>query len=160
MLSLLKEDHPEQLARIIKESKGLVYLQVLDEEEAVIRVSGRGITIDDAARKKDINVRVHIGRDRLFDILEGRLTLEEAVRKGQLVVFGEPSMMLRCYGMWERVISLARTSARLYFLTYRLRGHPSSERDVRHEALREGFSRGKPGRPRGGRRLSFRVPPF
>jgi hypothetical protein len=124
LLSLLKEDHPEQLSRIVKEAKGLVYLQVLDEEEAVIRVNGRGITIEGAAKKREINVQVYIGRDCLFDVLEGRLTLEEAVRRGDLGVFGEPLMILRCYGMWERVISLARTSARLYFLTYRLQGRP------------------------------------
>ena len=137
LLSLLKEDHPEQLSRIVKESKGLVYLQVLDGEEAVIRVSERGITIDGTARKKEMNVRVYIGRDHLFDILEGRLTLEEAVRNGDLRVFGEPSMILRCYGMWERVISLGRTSARLYFLTYRLRERrPSGRSTARRPALR------------------------
>ena len=135
--SLLKEDHPEQLSRIVRESKGLIYLQVLDEEEAVIRVSDRGITIESQAKKKELNVRVYIGRDRLFDILEGRLTLEEAVRNGDLKVFGEPSMILRCYGMWERVISLARTSARLYFLTYRLQERPPSGRSTaRRPALR------------------------
>jgi hypothetical protein len=137
LLSLLKEDHPDQLRRIVRESKGLVYLQVLDEEEAVIRVSDRGITIESKARKRELNVRVYIGRDRLFDVLEGRLTLEEAVRNGDLRVFGEPSMILRCYGMWERVISLARTSARLYFLTYRLQERLSPGRSTgRRPALR------------------------
>ena len=57
----------------------------------------------------------------LFDVLEGRLTLAEAFETGGLKVFGTAQTLLRCYAIWERVISLARTSPRFYFLTYELR---------------------------------------
>ena len=38
-----------------------------------------------------------------------------------LLAPGDPLTLLRCYAIWERVISLARTSPRFYFLTYKLR---------------------------------------
>jgi hypothetical protein len=66
-------------------------------------------------------VRVYLTRACLFGILEGRLTLDQALADGQLRVFGDPRALLRCYGVWERVVSLARTSPRFYFLTYSLR---------------------------------------
>lgn len=121
LLDLLEKDYPTQLQGIVRDAKGLVYLQVLDNETAVLRVTGAGIRIENRARKKDVNVSVRVTRDGLFGILEGRLTLGEALRMDELRVSGDPGMILKCYGMWEKVISLARTSPRFYFLTYRLR---------------------------------------
>ncbi|MGH9920280.1 MAG: SCP2 sterol-binding domain-containing protein [Nitrososphaerales archaeon] len=121
LLDVLREDHPKQLSLLIKDANGLTYLQVLDKERAVITVRNRKITIASKARKDEINVRVYISRDCLFDVLEGKLTLAEAFETGELKVFGNAQTLLRCYAIWERVISLARTSPRFYFLTYELR---------------------------------------
>jgi len=121
LLDVMREDSPRELRRLIHDASGLTYLQTLDGEKAVIIVKNRQIAIAGRANKKDVNVRVHITRDCLFDILEGRLTLVEALDGGGLKVFGDPLTLLRCYAIWERVISLARKSPRFYFLTYELR---------------------------------------
>lgn len=121
LLDLLREDYPEQLDGIIREAKGLTYFQMLDKETAIIEVRNRRIRITSRARKNEINARVYMSRDCLFKVLEGRLTLEEAINAGDLLVFGDPLTLLRCYKIWERVISLARTSPQFYFLTYKLR---------------------------------------
>ncbi len=122
MLELLREDFPSQLEKLTRDADGLTYLQFLDGEEAVIIVRGSSISIaSKARRKKEINVRVRMTRACLFAVLEGRQTLAEALSAGGLKVFGDPLTLLRCYAIWERVISLARTSPRFYFLTYELR---------------------------------------
>lgn len=121
VLDLLREDFPAQLEKLTKDADGLTYLQLLDSEEAVIIVRGDTIRIATRARKKEINIRVRMSRACLFAVLEGRQTLAEALDAGGLKVFGDPLTLLRCYAIWERVISLARTSPRFYFLTYRLR---------------------------------------
>ncbi len=121
LLDVLREDYPTQLRRLIHDANGLTYLQVLDNERAVITVRNRKITITSRAKKKEVNVRVYISKKCLFDVLEGRLTLAEAFETGELKVFGGAETLLRCYAIWERVISLARTSPRFYFLTYELR---------------------------------------
>jgi hypothetical protein len=131
LLAILKEDYPRQLDGIVKEAKGLVYLQVLDKDKAVVKVRDGRITIAGLARKSETNVRVYTSRDCLFDILEGRVSLDEAVRSDDLRVFGDPLMILSCYRMWERVISLARASPRLYFLAYDLRDAPRSRGSAR-----------------------------
>jgi len=121
VLDLLREDFPSQLEKLTKEADGLTYLQLLDGEEAVIIVRGPSIRIASKARKREINVRVRMTRACLFAVLEGRQTLAEALEAGGLKVFGDPLTLLRCYAIWERVISLARRSPRFYFLTYELR---------------------------------------
>lgn len=121
LLDLLREDYPDQLDGIIRDAKGLTYFQRLDKETAIIEVRDRRIRIIGRARKSEINARVYMSRDCLFNVLEGKLTLEEAMNGGELLVFGDPLTLLRCYKIWERVISLARTSPRFYFLTYKLR---------------------------------------
>jgi len=121
LLEVLKEDNPNELSRLIRDANGLTYLQLLDKEKAVIVVKNRRIAIVGKAKKGEINVRVYIGRGCLFDVLEGRRTLAEALESGELSVFGDPLTLLRCYAIWERVISLARKSPRFYFLTYELR---------------------------------------
>jgi hypothetical protein len=120
ILDLLKEDFPKQLERMTEEADGVTYLQFLDKEKAVIIVRDSRIKITGTAKKKEINIRVHITRRCLFDLLEGKRTLAEALDAGDLTVFGDPLTILRCYAIWERVISLARSSPRFYFLTYRL----------------------------------------
>jgi SCP-2 sterol transfer family protein len=121
LLDLLLEDYPEQLNGIIKDARGVTYFQMLDKETAIIKVGTRGIRITDRAKKDEIDIRVYMTRKCLFDVLEGRLTLEEAINAGELKVVGDPRTLLRCYRIWERVISLSRTSPRFYFLTYQLR---------------------------------------
>ena len=121
ILGLLREDFPKQLDKLIEEADGVTYLQYLDKEKAVIIVRKSRIEIASTAKKKEINVRVHITRGCLFDVLEGKRTLAEALDSGDLTVFGDPLTLLRCYAIWERVISLSRTSPRFYFLTYKLR---------------------------------------
>ncbi|MBI2183753.1 MAG: SCP2 sterol-binding domain-containing protein [Thaumarchaeota archaeon] len=121
LLALMKEDYHQQLQELIKDARGITCLQTLDTEKAVIQVTGRRIRITSRARKKQINVRVTLSRDCLFKILEGKITLSEAFFANELKVSGEPVTLLRCYAIWERVISLARTSPRLYFLAYKLR---------------------------------------
>src|SRR5271155_931857 len=118
LLEVLKEDNPNELSRLIRAANGLTYLQLLDKEKAVIVVKNRRIAIAGKAQKGEINGRVYIGRGCLFDVLEGRRTLAEALESGELSVFGDPLTLLRCYAIWERVISLARKSPRFYFLTY------------------------------------------
>jgi|SRR5271155_579554 len=121
LLDVLREDYPAQLRRLIQDADGLTYLQVLDKERAVITVRNRKITITGRAKKKDVNVRVYISKRCLFEVLEGKITLAQAFETGELKVFGNAQTLLRCYAIWERVISLARTSPRFYFLTYELR---------------------------------------
>lgn len=121
LLELIEEDYPEQLQNIIRDAKGVTCLQTLDREKAVIRVREKTIRITPSAKKSEINLRIQLTRDCLFNILEGRQTLDEAFSSGELKVFGEPMVLLSFYKVWERVLSLARTSPRFYFLTYRLR---------------------------------------
>ena len=56
----------------------------------MIIVRKRRIEIASNAKKKEINVRVHISRGCLFDVLEGKRTLAEALDSGDLKVFGTP----------------------------------------------------------------------
>jgi hypothetical protein len=121
VLDLLREDFPAQLEKLTRDADGVTYLQLLDNERAIIIVKDRSIRIASKARKKEINIRVRMSRTCLFAVLEGRQTLAEALDAGGLNVFGDPLTLLRCYAIWERVISLARTSPRFYFLTYKLR---------------------------------------
>jgi len=121
ILLLLREDFPSQLAKLTRDAEGVTYLQTLDSEEAVIIVRKNHIEIARRARKKDINIRVSMSRSCLFKVLEGKQTLSEALHEGELKVTGDPMTLLRCYSIWEKVISLARTSPRFYFLTYKLR---------------------------------------
>ncbi len=121
LIEVMKEDYQPQLQEIIEEARGITCLQTLDKERAVIQIDRRRIKISSKAPKKQINVRITLSRNCLFDILEGRLTLEQAFYTKDLEVLGDPVTLLRCYRIWERIMSLARTSARLTFLTYRLR---------------------------------------
>lgn len=121
LLDLIEEDYPEQLQNIIRDAKGITCLQVLDRDRAVIRIRKKTIRVTASARKSEINLRIYLSRDCLFRILEGRQTLEEAIKVGDLRVYGEPRILLSFYKVWERVLSLSRTSPRFYFLTYELK---------------------------------------
>jgi hypothetical protein len=121
LIDLMREDYPEQLKVIIRDANGITYFQRLDKETATIEIRNRRIKVTGRVKKSEINISVDMSRECLFKVLEGRLTLEEAINAGDLKVFGDPLTLLRCYRIWERVISLARTSPRFYFLTYKLR---------------------------------------
>ena len=121
LLEIMREDYQQQLQEIIKDARGITCLQTLDNERAVIQIDRRRIKISGKAPKKQINVRITLSRNCLFEILEGRITLEQAFYSKELEVLGDPVTLLRCYRIWERIMSLARTSARITFLTYRLR---------------------------------------
>ena len=121
LLEVMREDYHQQLQEIIKDARGITCLQTLDNEKAVIQIDRRRIKISNKAPKTQINVRITLSRNCLFEILEGRITLEQAFYSKELEVLGDPVTLLRCYRIWERIMSLARTSARITFLTYRLR---------------------------------------
>ncbi|MCL4436976.1 MAG: SCP2 sterol-binding domain-containing protein [Thaumarchaeota archaeon] len=121
LLEVMEEDYQQQLQEIIKDARGITCLQTLDNEKAVIQIDRRRIKISSKAPKKQINVHITLSRNCLFEILEGRITLEQAFYSKELEVLGDPATLLRCYRIWERIMSLARTSARITFLTYRLR---------------------------------------
>src|SRR4030067_2324450 len=101
-VEIMREDFPQQLQEIVKDAHGITCLQTLDSEKAVIQIHKPKITIARKAPKKDINVRVVLSRDCLFRILEGKLTLEEALYTREFDVFGAPMILLRCYDMWIR----------------------------------------------------------
>lgn len=121
LLDLLREDYPQQLHELISDGRGITCLQTLDKETIVIKIRRDKIKIVSKVRKKEINVRVSLSRKCLFRILEGELTLAEAFYTDELEVCGDPLTLLRTYQLWQRVISLSRTSPRFYFLTYKLR---------------------------------------
>lgn len=110
LLDLIEEDYPEQLQNIITEAKGITCQQVLDKDVAVIRIREKTIRVTASAKKSEVNLRIYLSRDCLFRILEGKQTLERALNSGDLRVFGEPRVLLSFYRVWERVLSLARTS--------------------------------------------------
>lgn len=117
----MKEDYPQQLREIVKDAQGITCLQTLDSERAVIQIRKSEIKISRGAQNNEINVRVILSRDCLFKIIEGKLTLAEAFYTKEFDVIGDPIILLRCYDMWIRIISIARTSPRFSFLVYKLR---------------------------------------
>lgn len=119
-IEIMKEDYPNQLHEIIQDSQGIICLQSLDTEKAIIQIQKRGIRIASETRKKN-NVQVNLSRACLFKILEGELALAEAFQTKEFDVIGDPLTLLQCHRMWMRIISMVRTSPRLYFLTYKLR---------------------------------------
>lgn len=120
-IEIMKEDFPLQLRGIVKDARGITCLQTLDNEKAIIQTQKREIIITKGAGKSEINVRVSLSRDCLFKIIEGKQTLAEAFYTKEFDVIGDPQTILRCYDMWMRIISIARTSPRFHFLVYKLR---------------------------------------
>jgi len=120
LIALMKQDFPQHLQRMINSTEGLVWLQILDEEKTLIRVTSNDVVIGGETIPKMIDVRVKLSRKCLFDLLEGRTTLDKALRTNKIEVFGEPATLLKCYRIFEQILLLSRLSPRFYFLTYRL----------------------------------------
>ncbi len=120
LIALMKQDYPQHLRRMIAETEGLNWLQTLDEEKTLIRVTADDVIIGGEKMPKTIDVRINFSRKCLFDLLEGRITLNKALQTNKLEAFGEPATLLKCYRIFEQILLLSRLSPRFYFLTYRL----------------------------------------
>jgi len=120
LIAIMKQDYPQHLQRMIDSTEGLVWLQTLDEEKTLIRVTSDDVVIEGETIPKMIDVRVKLSRKCLFDLLEGRITLDKALQTNKIEVFGEPATLLKCYRIFEQILLLSRLSPRFYFLTYRL----------------------------------------
>ena len=120
LVELMKQDFPDHLRRMIEVTEGLVWLQTLDEEKTLIRVTSDDVVIGGETIPKLIDVRVKLSRKCLFDLLEGRITLDKALQTNKIEVFGEPATLLKCYRIFEQILLLSRLSPRFYFLTYSL----------------------------------------
>ena len=120
LIAIMKQDYPQHLHRMIDSTEGLVWLQTLDEEKTLIRVTSDDVVIEGETIPKMIDVRVKLSRKCLFDLLEGRITLDKALQTNKIEVFGEPATLLKCYRIFEQILLLSRLSPRFYFLTYRL----------------------------------------
>jgi hypothetical protein len=121
LVAIMKQDYPYHLQRMIASTEGLVWLQTLDEEKTLIRISDDDVVIGSETTPKKIDVRVNLSRKCLFDLLEGRITLNKALQTNKVEAFGEPATLLKCYRIFEQILLLSRLSPRFYFLTYRLR---------------------------------------
>ena len=117
----MKQDYPQRLQKMIMDTQGITWLQTLDNENTLIHVTTDDIVIGEKIMPKKIDVRIILSRQSLFDLLEGRITLDKALQTKKVEAFGEPATILKCYKIWEQILSLARTSPRFYFLTYKLR---------------------------------------
>ena len=121
LIAIMKQDYSQQLQKMITETQGITWLQTLDNENTLIRVTNDDIVIGEKTLPKKIDVKIILSRNSLFDLLEGRITLDKALKTKKVEAFGEPVTMLKCYKIWEQILSLSRTSPRFYFLTYKLR---------------------------------------
>lgn len=121
LVALMKQDYPQHLRRMIADTKSLVWLQTLDNEKTLIRVTADDVVIGGKTTIKMIDVQVNLSRKCLFDLLEGRITLDKALQTNKVEAFGEPATLLKCYRIFEQILLLSRLSPRFYFLTYRLR---------------------------------------
>jgi len=121
LVALMKQDYPKHLGRMIADTEGLVWLQTLDDEKTLIRVTADDVVIGGETLPKIIDVQVSLSRKCLFDLLEGRITLDKALQANEIEAFGEPATLLKCYRIFEQILLLSRLSPRFYFLTYRLR---------------------------------------
>ena len=121
LIALMKQDYPQHLRRMVADTEGLVWLQTLDGEKTLIRVTADDVVIGCESTPKKVDVRVNLSRKCLFDLLEGRVTLDKALRTNKVEAFGEPATLLKCYRIFEQILLLSRLSPRFYFLTYRLR---------------------------------------
>ena len=121
LIALMKQDYPLQLQKMITSTEGLTWLQTLDNENTIIRVTDDDVVIGEKVKPKKIDVRISLSRKSLFDLLEGRITLDKALQTKRVEAFGEPATLLKCYRIFEQILLLSRLSPRFYFLTYRLR---------------------------------------
>ena len=121
LIALMKQDHSRELQKMIKETRGLTWLQTLDGEDALIQVTADDVVIAKKAKPGKIDARVTLSRKTLFDLLEGSITLNDALQGKQVKALGDPVTLLKCYKIWYQILLLARNSPRFYFLTYQLR---------------------------------------
>ena len=121
LIALMKQDYPQHLRKMIIDTQGITWLQILDNENTLIRVTSADVVIGEKIKSKKINVRVILSRKCLFDLLEGRITLDKALQSKKIEAFGEPATLLKCFYIFEQILLLSRTSPRFYFLTYKLR---------------------------------------
>ncbi len=121
LIGIMKQDYPQHLQKMIMDTQGITWLQTLDNENAVIHVTTDDVVIEEKTTPKKIDVRIILSRNCLFDLLEGRITLDKALQSKKVEAFGEPATILTCYKIWEQILLLSRLSPRFYFLTYRLR---------------------------------------
>lgn len=120
LIALMKQDYLQELQEMIKETRGLTWLQTLDKENALIHVTADDIVIAQKTKPRKIDARIILSRKTLFDLLEGNITLNEALQEKQVKAFGAPVTLLKCHKIWQQILLLARTSPRFYFLTYQL----------------------------------------
>ena len=121
LIAIMKQDYPQHLQKMIMDTQGVTWLQTLDNENTLIHVTTDDVVIGEKIKLKKIDARVILSRTCLFDLLEGRITLDKALKSKKVEAFGEPATILKCYKIWEQILSLSRMSPRFYFLTYRLR---------------------------------------
>jgi len=121
LIALMKQDFPQHLQKMIIDTQGITWLQTLDNENTLIYVTTDDVVIGEEFKPKKINVRVILSRECLFDLLEGRITLDKALQSKKIEAFGDPSTLLKCFYIFEQILLLSRKSPRFYFLTYRLR---------------------------------------
>ena len=121
LLTLMKQDYPHHFQRMVADTEGLTWLQTLDNEKTLIRVTADDVVIGCQNVPKNVDVQINLSRKALFDLLEGRITLDKALQTKEVEAFGEPATLLKCYRIFEQILLLSRLSPRFYFLTYRLR---------------------------------------
>jgi hypothetical protein len=120
LITLMKQDFPKHFQRMVTDTEGLTWLQTLDNEKTLIRVTADDVVVGCQNLPKNVDVQVNLSRKSLFDLLEGRITLDKALQTKKVEAFGEPATLLRCYRIFEQILLLSRLSPRFYFLTYRL----------------------------------------
>jgi len=121
LIAVMKQDYPQQLNQMIQGTQGITWLQTLDNESTLIHITTSDVLIGEKPTPKKIDVQVILSRKCLFNLLDGKITLDKALQSKKLEALGEPATLLKCYKIWEQILSLSRTSPRFYFLTYRLR---------------------------------------
>ena len=121
LLTLMKQDYPHHFQRMVADTKGLTWFQTLDNEKTLIRVTADDVIVGCQNVPKNVDVQINLYRKSLFDLLEGRITLDKALQTKEVEAFGEPATLLKCYRIFEQILLLSRLSPRFYFLTYRLR---------------------------------------
>ncbi len=53
LVALMKQDYPQHLRRMIADTEGLVWLQTLDDEKTLIRVTADDVVIGGEHAQKD-----------------------------------------------------------------------------------------------------------
>jgi hypothetical protein len=120
LIALMKQDYQKHFLRMVTDTEGLTWLQTLDNEKTLIRVTKDDVVVGCQDVPKNVDVQINLSRKCLFDLLEGRVTLDKALQTKEIEAFGKPATLLKCYRIFEQILLLSRLSPRFYFLTYRL----------------------------------------